>query len=133
MSAGSAVYATAVAALALACRGSAPEPGTTSGAMESAAAPADRPADSLVGTAPGGAEIWLTLGRPDSGESGRCVDRAIEIRRGDTRIPVPLLYTGTPPEIINDTTFRARLSSHCRPGDAYLVDLRTGRPVRERP
>jgi hypothetical protein len=133
MSARSAVHAVAIAAMALACRGRAPEPGASAGATESASAPTDRPADSLVGTAPGGAEIWLTLGRPDSGESGRCVDRAIEIRHGDTRIPVPLLYTGTPPEIINDTTFRARLSSHCRPGDPYLVDLRTGRPVRERP
>jgi hypothetical protein len=46
---------------------------------------------------------------------------------------VPLLYTGTSPEILNDTTLRARLSNGCRPGDAYLVDLRTGRPVRERP
>jgi hypothetical protein len=133
MSARLTLHAAAIAAMALACRGSAPEPGASAGAMESAAAPTDRPADSLVGTAPGGAEIWLTLGRPDSGESGRCMDRAIEIRRGDKRIPVPLLYTGTPPEIINDTTFRARLSSHCRPGDSYLVDLRTGRPVRERP
>ena len=62
-----------------------------------------------------------------------CVDRAIEIRRGGTRVPVPLLYTGEAPEILNDTTLRARLSNGCRPGDAYLVDLRTGRPVRERP
>ena len=48
------------------------------------------------------------------------------------RIPVPLLYTGTAPHLVNDSTMRARLSDHCRPGDAYLVDLRTGRPVRER-
>jgi hypothetical protein len=60
------------------------------------------------------------------------VDRAIEIRRGDTRVKVPLLYTGTPPELVNDSTLRARLSNQCRPGDAYLVDLRSGRPVRER-
>jgi hypothetical protein len=89
------------------------------------------PADSLVASAPGGAEIWFTLARPDSGEGGRCVDRAIEIRQHGRRVPVPLLYTGTTPEILNDTTFRARLSSGCRPGDAYLVDFRTGRPVRE--
>ncbi len=91
------------------------------------------PADSLVATAPGGAEVWFTLARPDSGDGERCVDRAIEIRRNGTRVPVPLLYTGTAPEIVNDTTLRARLSNDCRPGDAYLVDLRTGRPVRERP
>ncbi len=91
------------------------------------------PADSLVATTPGGVEVWYTLARPDSGDGRGCVDRAIEIRRGGTRVPVPLLYTGEPPQILNDTTLRARLSNGCRPGDAYLVDLRTGRPVRERP
>jgi hypothetical protein len=91
------------------------------------------PADSLVATAAGGTEVWFTLARPDSAEGRRCVDRGLEIRRGATRLPVPLLYTGTAPEILNDTMMRARLSSHCRPGDPYLVDLRTGRPVRERP
>jgi hypothetical protein len=91
------------------------------------------PPDSLVATAPGGAEVWFTLARRDSADGRHCIDRAIEIRRGGTRVPVPLLYTGESPEILNDTTLRARLSSGCRPGDAYLVDLRTGRPVRERP
>lgn len=91
------------------------------------------PADSLVATAPGGAEVWFTLARTDSADGRNCVDRAIEIRHGGTRVPVPLLYTGETPEILNDTTLRARLSNNCRPGDAYLVDLRTGRPVRERP
>jgi hypothetical protein len=105
----------------------------------SAAAPAGEraslppPADSLVATAPGGAEVWFTLARLDSVDGRQCVDRTIEIRRGGTRVPVPLLYTGTTPEILNDTTLRARLSNGCVPGDAYLVDLRTGRPVRERP
>jgi hypothetical protein len=91
------------------------------------------PADSLVATAPGGVEIWFTLAREGKGPDGStCTDRTLEIRRGDSRIPVPLLYTGTTPEIVNDTTMRARLSDHCAPGDAYLVNLRTGRPVRER-
>lgn len=91
------------------------------------------PADSLVATAPGGVQVWFTLARrATSPEGAHCVDRAIEIRRGDTRVQVPLLYTGTPPELVNDSTLRARLSNQCRPGDAYLVDLRTGRPVRER-
>ncbi len=44
-----------------------------------------------------------------------------------------MLYTGSPPEIVNDTTLRARLSDKCVPGDTYLVNLRTGQPVRERP
>jgi hypothetical protein len=92
-----------------------------------------RPPDSLVAAAPGGAEIWFTLARPAKGDGGECVERAIEIRRNGTRVPVPLLYTGTAPEIVNDSTVRARLSNGCRPGDAYLVNLRTGHPVREHP
>ena len=112
--------------------------GCTDRKSESAAAAGEQagpppPADSLVATVPGGAEVWFTLARPDSAEGRHCVDRTIEIRRGGTRVPVPLLYTGEIPEILNDTTLRARLSNGCRPGDAYLVDLRTGRPVRERP
>ena len=90
------------------------------------------PADSLVATAPG-VEIWFTLAREGKGADGStCTDRALEIRRGDRRVPVPLLYTGSAPKIVNDTTMRARLSDGCAPGDAYLVDLRSGRPVRER-
>ena len=106
------------------------KPAATPPAAE-VAAPAP-PADSLVVTAPNGAEIWFTLSRSDSGEGGRCTARAVEIRRGGTRTPVPLLYTGWAPEIVNDTTVRARLADHCRPGDTYLVNLRTGRPTRER-
>jgi hypothetical protein len=91
------------------------------------------PADSLVATAPGGVEVWFTLSREGKAADGtRCTDRTIEIRRGGTRVPVPLLYTGTAPELVNDSTIRARLSKQCVPGDAYLVDLRTGRPVRDR-
>ena len=90
-------------------------------------------ADSLVATAPGGVEVWFTLSREGKAANGtRCTDRTMEIRRGGTRVQVPLLYTGTAPELVNDSTIRARLSNQCVPGDAYLVDLRTGRPVRER-
>ena len=101
------------------------------GAAEVARAPA--PADSLVATAPGGVEVWFTLSREGKAADGTaCTDRTMEIRRGGTRIQVPLLYTATAPELVNDSTIRARLSKLCVPGDAYLVDLRTGRPVRER-
>lgn len=100
---------------------------------DSAQTQAAGPGDSLVATAPGGVEVWFTLAREGKAEDGSpCTDRALEIRRGDTRVPVPLLYTGSAPEILDDTTMRARLSDRCSPGDTYLVDLRTGRPVRER-
>ncbi|MEZ0335422.1 MAG: hypothetical protein ACAI18_15565 [Gemmatimonadales bacterium] len=116
----------AVAALLLGC-------GAESDRPETAAIRDSTPSDSLVLTAPGGVEVWYTLARTGRAANGdSCVDRTLEIRRGDTRVQVPLLYTGTPPELINDTTMRARLSNACLPGDAYLVDLRSGRPVRER-
>ena len=124
MTARAMVGAAALGALACAERPAAAAPGQD--------ATSAAPADSLVATTAGGTEIWYTLARPDTGGGGTCTSRTIEIRRGARRIPVPLLYTGTIPEIVDDTTLRARLSNGCRPGDSYLVDLRTGRPVRER-
>ena len=56
-----------------------------------------RPTDSLVATASNGTQIWFTLARTVKGDDGECVDRAIEIRRNGTRVPVPLLYTGSHP------------------------------------
>lgn len=92
-----------------------------------------KPPDSLVATAPGGVQVWFTLAREGQGEDGsHCIDRTLEIRRDGKRVPVPLLYTATAPEVVNDSTIRARLSFRCKPGDAYLVDLRSGRPTRER-
>jgi hypothetical protein len=91
-----------------------------------------RPADSLVLTIPTGAEVWFTLARTATGADGsRCVERALEIRNGGTRVKVPLLYTGDPPVLLNDSTMRAILWTHCEPGNAYLVNVRTGHPVRE--
>jgi hypothetical protein len=96
--------------------------------------PADvesHPADSLALSGPGGVQVWFTLARADNAPDGkRCQERGLEIRRGSVRIPVPLLYTGEAPRLVNDTTIRARLWKSCTPGDSYLVDLRTGRPVR---
>ena len=90
------------------------------------------PPDSLILTNTAGAEIWFTLSRSATGaDGGGCVERGLEIRHGGKRVKVPLLYTGTPPVLLNDSTMRAMLWTHCRPGDAYLVNLRTGQPVRE--
>jgi hypothetical protein len=99
-------------------------------------APADRklearPADSMAASAPG-VEIWFTLTRPARSSTGAsCVERGLEIRRAERRIPVPLLYTGESPTILNDSTMRAVLWTDCHPLTAYLVDLRTGQPVPE--
>jgi len=90
------------------------------------------PEESLVTTGPGGVEIWFTLSRPARSSGGQCcLERGLEIRREGRRLPVPLLYTGEAPTVLNDSTMRAILWTHCRPVSPYRVDLRTGRPVRE--
>jgi hypothetical protein len=90
------------------------------------------PEDSLVLTGRDGVEIWYTISRPATGPDGsRCVERGLEIRRGRDRTQVPLLYTGDAPTLINDSSMRAILWNSCQPVATYLVDLRTGRPVRE--
>jgi hypothetical protein len=88
--------------------------------------------DSLVATSDDGLEVWFTLTRVGLGPDGTsCIERGLEIRRGETRIQVPLLYTGAAPVILDRSRMRAELWNHCRPVDTYLVDLRSGRPVRE--
>lgn len=119
-------------AVLLGCGGREVSRTPSAGDSAPAASPA-KPPDSLVATAPGGVQIWFTLAREGQGEDGsHCIDRTLEIRRDGKRVPVPLLYTATAPEVVNDSTVRARLSFRCKPGDAYLVDLRSGRPTRER-
>jgi hypothetical protein len=88
--------------------------------------------ESLAITTPSGVGIWFTLSRPARSSEGQsCVERGLEIRRDGRRLPVPLLYTGEAPTLVNDSTMRAMLWTHCRPVTPYRVDLRTGRPVRE--
>jgi hypothetical protein len=109
------------------------------GGGEQEALPADSPApsehpattfvDSLVLTAPGGAEVWFTDGRVAQDSLGaRCHERAMEIRTPQDTVPVPLLYTGEVPTLENDSTLRARVWLKCQPRALYLVNIRTGRP-----
>ncbi|MGE0353018.1 MAG: hypothetical protein AB7I33_12875 [Gemmatimonadales bacterium] len=89
--------------------------------------------DSLVLVLPDGGGVWFTPGRPDTAADGTvCEEHLLEIRHSTSRTPVPLLYTRGRPEIVNDTLIRAAIYRHCQPGDVYLVNLRTGFPVRER-
>jgi hypothetical protein len=89
--------------------------------------------DSLVATGENGLEVWFTMQRTGRAADGTsCVERALEIRRSGTRVPVPLLYTGAAPVLLDQSTMRAELWNHCRPVATYLVNLRTGQPVRER-
>ena len=107
--------------------------GPTEGAHSKAGAgEAAGPPESLATSTRSGVEIWFTLSRPARSDEGKsCVERGLEIRRQGRRFPVPLLYTGEAPTVVNDSTMRAMLWTNCRPVTAYRVDLRTGRPVRE--
>jgi hypothetical protein len=94
---------------------------------------AAEPPETLVLAAPGGVEVWFTgartAPRPDGGS---CLERAMEIRRGTERRPIPLLYTGAAPRLVDDSTIEARIWRDCAPGNTYRVNLRTGFPVRVR-
>jgi hypothetical protein len=90
------------------------------------------PVDSLALRTPGGGEIWFTLAREERDSTGAsCVERTLEVR-GPRRLPIPLLYTRDIPRLVNDSTVSARIWNHCVPGDEYLINLRTGQPVRAR-
>jgi hypothetical protein len=112
----------------LGCGGAAGERHTRGDTSSSVA-----PADSLVLRNAAGIEVWLALARTAADASGKmCVERGLEIRNGQSRVRVPLLYTGSPPVLLNDSTIRAILWTHCQPGEAYLVNLRNGQPAPER-
>jgi hypothetical protein len=87
--------------------------------------------DSMVLRMPDSAEIWFTGSMVDTSSTGQFCDlRTIEIRRGGTRTPVPLLYTMGGLEVVDDTTVRAVLVRDCASRDSYLVSTRTGQPRR---
>ena len=90
--------------------------------------------DSLVLTLADSTSVWFVAGREDTSSAGEvCTERLLELRRGDRRLPVPLLYTLGSPKAINDSTLRAALYRHCEVQAWYLVDTRSGlpRPARE--
>lgn len=89
------------------------------------------PADVLALTSRSGFEVWFTGSRPAHDSAGAsCVERVMEIRRDGKRTPIPLLYTGAPPRLVNDSTIEAAIWLNCRPGNVYQVNLRSGQPVR---
>lgn len=77
--------------------------------------------------------MWLSGARLGTDSSGAtCVERGLVLVRDSNRTLVPLLMTGAVPVLVNDTTIRARIWLHCRPGNTYDVNLRTGHPTRIR-
>lgn len=120
------------AALLLVATACAGKPDAASAADSVAAAP-PKPADSLVLTTRNGVEVWFTDGRSAKDSTGAsCTERVMQIRRDGQKIAVPLLYTGSIPRLVNDSTIEAPIWLNCRPGNVYQVNLTTGHPVRVR-
>lgn len=95
------------------------------------ASDAPRPVDTLLLTTPAGIQVWFGAARTAKDSSGKpCLERVMEIRAGERVIPIPLLYTGSAPHLVNDSTIEAATWLNCRPGNLYRVSLRTGQPVR---
>jgi hypothetical protein len=102
-------------------------------APQTAATAPAAPPDALALTLPSGIEIWFTASRPAVSADGQpCVERVMEIHEGSSRRLIPLLYTGAAPRLVNDTTIEADIWLHCRPGNVYHVNVRSGQPVRVR-
>lgn len=88
-------------------------------------------ADSLVLSLGDGNTVWMAEGRRGTDSAGAtCVERTLEVRRGASRIKVPLLYTRAAPTRIDDSTFRAELFRDCSRMSAYRISVRDGMPYR---
>ena len=87
--------------------------------------------DSLVLALSGGATVWLAEGRRARDSAGAaCVERSVEIRRDSVRLKVPLMFTGSVPTRLDDSTIRAELYRDCRLSAVYKVGVRDGMPHR---
>lgn len=105
--------------------------GRPADAGQVASLPGPPPADSLALTAPGGVEVWFADSRVATDSAGTaCTERVMEIRRDGRHIHIPLLYTGSAPRLVNDSTLEVPIWLHCRPGNIYRVNLTTGQPTR---
>lgn len=123
---------TLVAAI-LACGGGRSDADTAEAAPEEEGMVSSKLTDSLILRTRDGYEVWFSGSRPARDDNGQvCVERTMQIRHDTTRVNIPLLYTGAPPILVNDSTIEAAIWLHCRPGNLYQVNLRTGLPVRVR-
>ncbi len=74
-------------------------------------------------------QVWLVTGREaHSSTGGTCLEQGLQLRKGPLKIPVPLLYTSTMPEVVNGKLV-AKLSKDCVSGASYSIDTKTGQPT----
>ena len=87
------------------------------------------PAETHLFDLPDSTQVWMVSGREAHASGGTtCLERGIQLRKGPLKIPVPLLYTSTLPEVVNGKLV-ARLSKDCVAGDTYAIDPKTGQPT----
>ena len=128
-------YRTAAAAVTLAvlaaCKDApTPQAGApaTLGAADTSSAMVPTPETHLFDLADS-TQVWLVTGRQaHSGTGGTCLEQGIQLRKGSLKIPVPLLYTSTMPEVVNGKLV-AKLSKDCVSGASYAIDPKTGQPT----
>jgi hypothetical protein len=127
------VIASALSLLVLSACGGERTPPPVAAAADSTPAqdPFPNLPDSLALEAPHGVTVWFSGARVGTDSAGgSCMERGLVIARDGRRTLVPLLMTGSAPVLVNDSTIRARIWLHCRPGNTYEVNLRTGTPTR---
>jgi hypothetical protein len=87
-------------------------------------------ADSLVLMLPDSTEVWLVKGREGIGADGStCLERGVQLRKGERRDLVPLLYTREAPRLL-DGRLTATLSNRCADVATYTIDVTTAQPTR---
>lgn len=108
----------------LACRAEAPPPADDTAAETV-------PPDSLAMVTASGTEVWFVAGQEARAVDGTsCYVRGLEIRAGETRRGIPLVYTLEAPTPLDDTTMKVVQYRDCRPTGSYRVDYATASPRR---
>jgi hypothetical protein len=89
------------------------------------------PPDSLIVELPDSGRLWLTEGRIGTASDGTtCREHGIMVaERGAKPRLVPLLYVRDRPGIDWAGHILATLSTNCRPGAVYDIDISTGQPT----
>jgi hypothetical protein len=87
------------------------------------------PDDSLVLLLPDSGRVWLTTGRVGTASDGTtCQEHGVRVEsRGHSGL-VPLLYVRSAPRLEGGHLF-ATISSNCRPGAVYEIDVATAQPT----
>lgn len=125
------IAAAVVLALLAACK-EAPAPGTSSATTPAA----DDTSSAMIPIAEthlfdlaDSTQVWLVTGREAHASGGeKCIERGIQLRKGPFKIPVPLLYTSSLPEV-QDGKLVAQISNDCVAGASYSIDPKTGQPT----